>query len=58
LAASLQLPPAVLVQVVVAASAKRPARATQPIAVARRMIFMVFDAFYVVIEPLFVALPP
>src|SRR5664280_1664996 len=58
LVAVFQPPLAVLVQLMVATSAKRPARATQPIAVARRMIFMVFVAFYVVIEPLLVALPP
>ena len=40
-----QFPLAVLVQLMVAPSAKRPASATQPIAVARRMIFMVFVAF-------------
>jgi hypothetical protein len=56
--ASLQKPPLVLVQVIVAASAKRSASATQLIADTRRMIFKVFDGFYVVIEPLFVALLP
>jgi hypothetical protein len=58
LVAALQLPPLVLVQVIVAASAKRSASATQLIADTRRMIFKVFDGFYVVIEPLFVALLP